>query len=172
MKKLLPTNYQLRTNNSSGFTLIELLVVIAIIAILSVLGAVIFSGVQQRARDSRRQTDITAIAKALEANKITGSAAYPQIASNWFAGGNVPAESVGYTPQYSIVFSTTQGTTATAPTVWDATSTNPTAPSCCTGNSTTVASGVPSVGSLISFQVCALLETGTAPNIFCVPNSQ
>ena len=168
MKKQLPNI----SNNKKGFTLIELLVVIAIIAILATIGAAIFSGVQSRARDGRRQADISAIAKALEANKVSGSVSYPVIAAAWFAGSVIPTEPAGYTPQYSIVYSTTQGTVATKPTVWANTSANPTAPACCTGNSTTVAAGVPSVGTDYSFQVCVLLENGTAPNIFCVPNQQ
>lgn len=41
-------------DTKSGFTLIELLIVISIITILAVVGAVIFSGVQTRARDTAR----------------------------------------------------------------------------------------------------------------------
>lgn len=54
---------------SKGFTLIELLVVISIIAILSVIGLVYYSGIQQKARDSTRKADIAAITNALEINK-------------------------------------------------------------------------------------------------------
>lgn len=51
----------------SGFTIVELLIVIVIIGILATLVIVTFSGVQQRARDSERKTDINAIAGQLEA---------------------------------------------------------------------------------------------------------
>lgn len=50
----------------SGFTLVELLVVISIIAILSVIGLVIFSGVQKNTRNAKRIADMKAIALALE----------------------------------------------------------------------------------------------------------
>ncbi|MGB3945814.1 MAG: prepilin-type N-terminal cleavage/methylation domain-containing protein [Candidatus Saccharimonadales bacterium] len=50
----------------SGFTIVELLIVIVIIGILASITIVAFSGVQARARDSQRQTDITAIRKAME----------------------------------------------------------------------------------------------------------
>lgn len=59
-----------------GFTLVELLVVISIIAILSVIGMVVFSGVQKNARDARRRGDIEAIAKALEIYHLT-TGSYP-----------------------------------------------------------------------------------------------
>lgn len=49
-----------------GFTLIELMVVVAIIAILAVLGVTSFSSAMKRARNATRQSDIAAVAKALE----------------------------------------------------------------------------------------------------------
>lgn len=51
----------------SGFTIVELLIVIVIIGILATLVIVTFSGVQQKARDSERKTDINAVAGQLEA---------------------------------------------------------------------------------------------------------
>ena len=44
-----------------GFTLVELLIVIIIIGILATLVIVTFTGVQQKARDSKRQTDLNAL---------------------------------------------------------------------------------------------------------------
>ncbi|CAN5413412.1 N/A [soil metagenome] len=46
---------------SKGFTIVELLIVIVIIGILATLVIVTFTGIQQKARDSQRQTDIGAV---------------------------------------------------------------------------------------------------------------
>lgn len=54
-------------NKSKGFTIVELLIVIVVIAILATLVIVTFTGIQQRARDSQRQTDINAVDSHLEA---------------------------------------------------------------------------------------------------------
>ena len=49
-----------------GFTIVELLIVIVVIAILAAISVVAYTGIQQRARDSQRDSDIATIAKALE----------------------------------------------------------------------------------------------------------
>jgi prepilin-type N-terminal cleavage/methylation domain-containing protein len=51
----------------SGFTIVELLIVIVVIGILATLVIVTFTGIQQKARDSQRQTDINAVNSQLEA---------------------------------------------------------------------------------------------------------
>ena len=53
-------------NNQKGFTIVELLIVIVVIGILAALVINTFTGVQKRARDSERQTDIKAVASQLE----------------------------------------------------------------------------------------------------------
>lgn len=50
-----------------GFTIVELLIVIVVIGILATLVIVTFSGIQQRARDTQRQTDINALQGHMEA---------------------------------------------------------------------------------------------------------
>jgi prepilin-type N-terminal cleavage/methylation domain-containing protein len=52
---------------SKGFTIVELLIVIVVIAILATLVIVTFEGIQQKARDSKRQTDVDALASHLAA---------------------------------------------------------------------------------------------------------
>lgn len=54
-----------------GFTIVELLIVIVVIAILASITIVAFQGVQQRARDSRRVTDVNSLTKSLELYKTT-----------------------------------------------------------------------------------------------------
>jgi type IV pilus assembly protein PilA len=54
-------------NRSKGFTIVELLIVIVVIAILATLVIVTFTGIQQKARDSQRQTDINAVDSHIEA---------------------------------------------------------------------------------------------------------
>jgi prepilin-type N-terminal cleavage/methylation domain-containing protein len=54
-------------NKSKGFTIVELLIVIVVIGILATLVIVTFTGIQQKARNSQRQTDINALDSHLEA---------------------------------------------------------------------------------------------------------
>lgn len=50
----------------AGFTIVELLIVIVIIAVLASVTVVAYSGVQNRGKDTERQTDIRQIAQQLE----------------------------------------------------------------------------------------------------------
>lgn len=54
-------------NKQSGFTIVELLIVIVVIGILAGLVVTTFNGIQQKGRDTERQTDIKAIHGQLEA---------------------------------------------------------------------------------------------------------
>ena len=51
----------------SGFTIVELLIVIVVIGILAALVVTTFSGIQRKARNTERETDIKAIHGQLEA---------------------------------------------------------------------------------------------------------
>ncbi len=87
-----------------GFTLIELLVVISIIAILSVVGITVFTGVQKSARDAKRRGDIEAISKAFEV-KYNNKGSYEDLApannNSLFASGSFPKDPKGV--DYTII---------------------------------------------------------------------
>jgi len=55
------------SHKQTGFTIVELLIVIVVIGILAALVLNTFAGIQQRARDTERKTDIKAVATQLEA---------------------------------------------------------------------------------------------------------
>ncbi|MGH7196790.1 MAG: type II secretion system protein [Candidatus Saccharimonadales bacterium] len=69
----------LKKSMQKGFTIVELLIVIVVIGILAALVLNTFSGVQQRARDTERQTDINNLATQLEAYyNGDGNGTYPR----------------------------------------------------------------------------------------------
>lgn len=53
--------------DNRGFTIVELLIVIVVIGILAALVVVTYNGIQQKARDTERKTDINALHGQLEA---------------------------------------------------------------------------------------------------------
>ncbi|HRC28068.1 MAG TPA: type II secretion system protein GspG [Candidatus Saccharimonas sp.] len=77
----------------SGFTVIELIVVIIVVATLATIVIVSYNGAQSRARDTRRQTDIANIVKALELY-YNDNGTYPTtsgstaINANWFSSND------------------------------------------------------------------------------------
>ena len=64
----------------SGFTIVELLIVIVVIGILALLVITTFSGIQQKGRDTKRQTDIKALHGMLEAFYAQNGGGYPVLA--------------------------------------------------------------------------------------------
>lgn len=62
-----------------GFTIVELLIVIVVIGILAALVLNSFQGVQARARDTERRTDINAVATQLEVF-YNDNGGYPSVA--------------------------------------------------------------------------------------------
>lgn len=84
-----PATQRSTKKRAYGFTLIELLVAISIIAILSVIGVVIFTSVHGAGRDARRKADVQAMATALEVNY---NGAYQELTDPIFASGKKPSD--------------------------------------------------------------------------------
>ncbi len=72
------------SNNATqqrGFTIVELLIVIVVIGILAAIAIVAYNGVQQRARDSMRTSEIAGVQKALELYKVDNGS-YPSVGTD------------------------------------------------------------------------------------------
>ena len=67
-------------SKQSGFTIVELLIVIVVIGILAGLVITTFTGIQQKARNTERQTDIKALHGQLEAYTAQNGR-YPTLAN-------------------------------------------------------------------------------------------
>lgn len=70
----------------SGFTIVELLIVIVVIGILAAITLVAYNSIQQRARDSRRTSDLSNIMKALELYR-TNNGGYPLCGGGTYQAG-------------------------------------------------------------------------------------
>lgn len=122
------------TQRQKGFTIVELLIVIVVIAVLATISVVAYSGIQQRARDSQRKSDLAAIAKALEVRAIDSNhtvgagdnCASPSRTSGWFSqagmslsgtnyGANSAASCLAQESNTQIVHSDPTGATSCAP---------------------------------------------------------
>src|SRR5476651_2009638 len=83
--------------NNKGFTIVELLIVIVVIGILALLVITTYSGIQAKARNSKRSSDIKSLQTQLEAyfsqngyypslgDMNTGTAANTSANSTWAA---------------------------------------------------------------------------------------
>jgi len=79
-----------KIRNSKGFTIVELLIVIVVIGILAALVLNSFRGVQERARDTKRRTDVNSQASQLEVY-YTDNGHYPlysQVSTDAFITAN------------------------------------------------------------------------------------
>jgi len=75
------TTLHLKTNTKSkkGFTIVELLIVIVVIGILAALVVTTYNGIQQKARDTERKTDLNTLHSHAEAYQAE-NAKYPSLA--------------------------------------------------------------------------------------------
>lgn len=81
-----------------GFTIVELLIVIVVIGILAAISIVAFSGVQDRSRDARTQSDIKNVYTIVEKYAADNDGVYPSTGGlsvvrsddNCFAGTSQP----------------------------------------------------------------------------------
>ena len=70
----------------AGFTIVELLIVIVVIAVLAAISIVAYNGVQSRARDAERRTEMASIEKALELYHLDNGG-YPTCSNTTYTAG-------------------------------------------------------------------------------------
>ena len=70
----------MKATNQKGFTIVELLIVIVVIGILAALVITTFTGIQQKARNTERTTDIKALHGQVEAY-YAQNGKYPTLAN-------------------------------------------------------------------------------------------
>jgi len=80
---------------NKGFTIVELLIVIVVIGILAGLVITTYNGIQQKARNTERTTDLKTLQSQLEAYYAT-NAYYPGADSNGLGGSNTSAVNVAF----------------------------------------------------------------------------
>lgn len=91
------TNHYIDTMNHikkqqhSGFTVVELLIVIVVLGILATIVSTIYSGAHERARDTTRLNDITAIKESLETYRAS-KGTYPVAVSGPYGGWDSSAD--------------------------------------------------------------------------------
>jgi prepilin-type N-terminal cleavage/methylation domain-containing protein len=73
--------------NKNGFTIVELLIVIVVIAILAAITVVAYNGIQDRAKNSKRDSDVALYTKAIYAARINDGKVLRDITgSTWSVG--------------------------------------------------------------------------------------
>lgn len=167
-------------NQKRAFTLIELMVVVAIIAVLAVLAVANFSSAIKRTRNAARQSDIQAVAKAMETCYDVLAGKYSGL--NGLTSGTVSNSGTSNGP-FSVALNSCLNDNigpqmASYPYYYDVSSGSPQAFYICAklepvgnwesvGNSSTVPSA-----STTTLTDCGTATTGTASCYYCVRNQQ
>lgn len=84
--------------NNKGFTIVELLIVIVVIGILALLVITTYAGIQAKARNSKRQTDLASLQTHLEAF-YNDNGYYPSLTDMNNQSGFVKTKMNGTDPQ-------------------------------------------------------------------------
>lgn len=84
--------------SSRGFTIVELLIVIVVIGILASIIIVAFNGVQQRAADTKRQSDMATLSKAIRAARINSDQSLGAISGSYWSMGSCIGTGAGQNP--------------------------------------------------------------------------
>lgn len=82
----------MKYRRTKGFTIVELLVVIVVVAILAAITVVAYTGIQKRAYNSARASDITQIDKLLKMYNASFGA-YPAMST---VAGTIYCPGTGY----------------------------------------------------------------------------
>ena len=73
---------KLKQNTPSGFTIVELIIVVVVIAILAAIAIVSYNGIQNRARQARIDSNVSALLKKVEMYR-TVNGVYPSAAGSY-----------------------------------------------------------------------------------------
>ncbi len=78
-----------------GFTLVELLIVIVVIAILAAISVVAYSGIQDRARMAKIQTDIQTLSKNIQMARAQSGTTLMGITNSTYTAGSCVSKPAG-----------------------------------------------------------------------------
>lgn len=91
MKRHLNTTNHIQKQRQPGFTVVELLIVIVILAILAAMVTSAYTGTHEKARDTTRLNDITAIQESLQTYRAS-KGTYPVAVDGPYGGWDTSAD--------------------------------------------------------------------------------